>query len=131
MNNPEDEKNKVEKIALLNEGKKLFSRGNYKAALLYFDQALELDPDNSKLWDTRGVALSRVGLKEEAQESFEVALDLEPDNSRAWSNLGVLYASQARFEEAVNSFDHSLELEQDNDEVFEKLFAKTYCTQNS
>ena len=112
----EDEKeNQNEKIGLLKKGNELFAQRSYKAALLYFDDALVLDQDNAKIWDIRGVALSRIGLLDEAQESFEVALDLEPDNAQAWSNLGVLYASRARFDEAINSFDHSLELEKDND----------------
>jgi Flp pilus assembly protein TadD len=108
-------KNKEE---LLERGFELFQRGSYQAALLYFDDALELDPNNSQIWDLRGVSLSHLGLMDEAQESFEVALDIKPDNAQAWSNLGILYASQGRFEEAVNSFDHSLELEKANDEVW-------------
>ena len=104
MNNPEDEKNKGEEIALLKEGKQLFSQGNYKSALLYFDQAQELDPDNGKIWDIRGVALSRVGLQDEAQESFEVALDLEPDNASAWSNLGTIVGSDGATGAAIYTY---------------------------
>jgi tetratricopeptide (TPR) repeat protein len=114
----DEEKKNLKTINSLKKAKINFDEGSDQAALLYLDDALELDPENSKIWDIRGVVLSRLDLKDEAQESFEVALDLKPDNAKAWSNLGILYASKGRFDEAINSFDHSIELENENDEIW-------------
>ena len=91
--------------------------GFYPDAILAYDRALEMDPDNSFIWDNRGVALSRIGLMEESEESFEFALEIEPSNTQAWSNLGVTLASQRRFEEALNSFDQAVKLNENNDEA--------------
>jgi tetratricopeptide (TPR) repeat protein len=57
-------------------------RKDYKAALPLIDQAAKLAPDNSDVWDTRGVILSnlpdRLG---DAREDFEKCLTLTPPDS--------------------------------------------------
>ncbi|MGZ7109423.1 MAG: tetratricopeptide repeat protein, partial [Methanobacterium sp.] len=43
------------------EGNEHFSLKEYAAALSCYDNALELDSSDSRIWDNRGVALSSLG----------------------------------------------------------------------
>ncbi|MGO9386491.1 MAG: tetratricopeptide repeat protein, partial [Methanobacterium sp.] len=82
-----DYKDKNQKAkSLMDQGNIHLSEGEYRAAVFCYDEALDLNEDNTQLWDNRGVALSKAGRYPDAVESFEIALDLEPDNVKAWVN---------------------------------------------
>jgi Flp pilus assembly protein TadD len=85
-----DSKDKNQQVkSLIYQGYVHLNDGEYRAAVFCYDKALELNEDNSRIWDNRGVALSKAGRYPDAVESFEIALDLEPDNAKAWINMGV------------------------------------------
>ncbi len=98
----------------IKEGNQHLKNKEYMPALRCYDNALELNSDDAKIWDNRGVALSGAGRYEAAIESFEISLDLKPDNSQAWSNMGVSMAALRRFEEAINCFNHALDIKPDD-----------------
>ena len=52
----------------VNEGNALLKRGDYEAALVAFESAVKLEPDNAKAYNNRGVALARL-------ERFDDALE--------------------------------------------------------
>ncbi|MEE8640779.1 MAG: tetratricopeptide repeat protein [bacterium] len=52
----------------LKEGNALLKRGDYEAALVTFERAVELEPGNAKAYNNRGVALARLGRYDDAPE---------------------------------------------------------------
>ena len=107
-----DSKDKKQQVkSLMEEGNIHLNDGEYRAAVFCYDEALELNEDDTRIWDNRGVALSRARRYQDAIESFEIALDLEPDNVKAWVNMGVSLGVMGRFNEAINCFNHALEID--------------------
>jgi len=84
-----------------------------KDAVVSFDKALELRPDNQQAWNARGLFLNMLRREEEAIASFDKALELKPDDHETWSNRGDSLSALGRKEEAIASFDKALELKSD------------------
>ncbi|MDX6380981.1 MAG: hypothetical protein QOI57_2005 [Rubrobacteraceae bacterium] len=64
---------------LLEQGETLAGEGLLEEALLRFEQALALDPDNPEVIEAIGRALLGLDRAEEAEASFLDALELDPD----------------------------------------------------
>jgi tetratricopeptide (TPR) repeat protein len=67
---------KDEALSLKKKGNEQFQKGNYEAALFYYNKGLELDPTNSSLWNNKGFSLFKLGRKEEAQKCKEINQEL-------------------------------------------------------
>ncbi|PPT04958.1 TPR domain protein putative component of TonB system [Geitlerinema sp. FC II] len=92
---------------------KYLQAGQYEAALVSFDRALELKPDYYPAWNNRGYALNNLGRYEEALESCDRALALNRNNYLAWNNRGNALSDLDRYEEALESYDRALALKAD------------------
>jgi len=58
----------------------------YEDAIISFDKALELKPDDP--WD-RGIALKELRQYEAALASFDKAVQIQPENYKAWLSRGL------------------------------------------
>jgi len=87
---------------------RLFSKGEYEDALRLYEEALEIDPSDSKLMMNRGSALYRLGALEEAEASYHDALSALPSNSKraladAHYNLGNIQFRQGEQLESIGN----------------------------
>ncbi len=71
---------KKKDVQYSNEGVHMSERGQHLKALLKYDQALSLNPDNAVTWYNRGVSLTALNRHKEALASYDRALALEPGN---------------------------------------------------
>ena len=76
------------------EGNDQFQQGQYEKAIESYDKAIEIDPVNVELWNSRGLALADLGLHMEALVTFEIALEIDPDFIDARNNKGVVYINK-------------------------------------
>ena len=60
----------------LHKGALCATYGNDKAAIAYFQKAIELDPENSGAYFQRGISLGELGQYEEAVASIDKAIDM-------------------------------------------------------
>ena len=67
----------------MEKGKNLVNEGKYEEALLLFEKALQLDPNDHNTWNQKGVALRSMGRYDEAVECFNKSLELEPKDLNA------------------------------------------------
>jgi superkiller protein 3 len=86
-------------------------------ALLAYDRAIELDPQNSRAWSAKGMALSD---ESERLGAYDEAIKLDPENVEAWTyrgfalvNLAAKTNNDSLYEEVVASYDKALEVEPD------------------
>ncbi|HMM04272.1 tetratricopeptide repeat protein [Dysgonomonas sp.] len=59
-------------------------RYHFKEAILYYDKAIEMNPNNSEAWLYKGWALCERGLYEEAKTYFNEAIKLNPEHSESY-----------------------------------------------
>ena len=73
----------------VNAGKEFDKLGQYEQALISYDKAIELNPNDDSAWDKRGVVLERLGQYEQALISHDKAIEPNPNDESAWDNRGV------------------------------------------
>lgn len=66
-------------------------KGDYKAAEMYYEKSLSLDPENPDTWYNMGIALRDLGKYREAIHAFTQTLRIQPGDADVWEKLGVLY----------------------------------------
>ncbi len=92
-----------------NQGYNYYCDGNYEEALVWYDKALELDPENLDTLICKGWALDKGGKYEESLKCYEKVLELAPEFSDVWFNKGVALANLGKSEEAMECYEKAIE----------------------
>ena len=107
-----------------------FNAGDFKTAVVRFEEAMEIEPSREAYRRGRGVAYVNIGISEYgsgdiegAERSFTRALETDPLSVPALRNLGVLLSESARPDEAVTLYRRALEIEPGNGEIHALLAA--------
>lgn len=74
-----------------NAGNELYRKGKFEDALLLYDRAIAISPDNASYRSNRAAALTALGRLGEAVRECEEAVRLEPGHGRAHQRLASLY----------------------------------------
>ena len=53
-------------------------------AIKPFDKAIEINPQDSKAWNNKGLDLRKLGKYDEAIKAYDKAIENNPQNSMAW-----------------------------------------------
>lgn len=98
-------------------GVDLFSSGDYKEAIKFYDKALELNPENINAWIQKGISQQKLGQKEEANKSFHKAIECfdeilknDPENIVLWMGKGDIFNNMGNVEEAIKCYDKVIEI---------------------
>ena len=123
-----------ERTKLLIEATDPFLNGEYVNAIKIFDEILEIHPNDSKIFEMKGIALSNLRLEstlaaQPQQNSsprdassmnklsmleFYKALEIDPDSILALNGMGLGFGNFGEYSEAERYFKKSLELDPDN-----------------
>jgi len=108
---------------LLNEGASLFQKGNYDAAIQKYNEALQIDSNNSVGYNLLGMAyrfkFNQTGTqeyKDKEIEFFKKAVTLDPKFWVAHKNLAASLYYQNRKKEAVPYLEKAIELQPNDPE---------------
>jgi len=101
----------------------------YPTALVLLTKALELDPDNTMIWDSMAWLHFRMEEYEEALSAMEKPLLKKIENSEIAYHLGEIYLKVNRRELALKYLKLAIELDNDPDSV--KLSQKILLTLNN
>lgn len=93
------------------KGNEQFEQGQYAEALALYDQGLEIDPYNSRMWTNRGIALRIMERYEDALASYDRALEIDQELAIVWINRGFVLSTLGRHEGALVSFERALEID--------------------
>lgn len=110
-----------EEVALYNAGAAANSRGDYKSAIEYFTQAIEINPGFSEAYAGRGTAYSRGGQENSACSDFDKAIELDPNNGLAYYHRALTKFQMGDKRRAISDVNKAKELGLDIDPGFEKL----------
>jgi len=98
----------------LNDARKAneaFKNGDYELAVQLYRQAIDQNPDNSRLYFNLGNALAEAGYTDEAMEVYNQFRNMtEESNQQALAdyNRGKLLSEQENFDEALSHFREAL-----------------------
>jgi tetratricopeptide (TPR) repeat protein len=93
------------------EGNSLLSDGRYDEALICYDRALELNPNDAVTLGNKGAALLSLERYDEALEFFDISLELDPNSAWTWNERGVCLSWLGRYDEALICYDRALAID--------------------
>ena len=89
-----------------------------RAALEWFDKAIEADPGNATAFYNRGLALQQLRQLDTALASYDRAVSIKPDYSDAHFNRGNLLRELQQFEAALASYERAIVSKPDHAEAY-------------
>ena len=93
------------------KGNALSNLGKRQDALLAFNKASKIRPEDYQVWHNRGILLAKdFQDHEEALKSFDKATKLRDDFYPAWLNKGTALLELKRYNEALVAFDKGKDL---------------------
>ena len=100
-------------------GDRAYQKGEYTAAIINYDMAIDQEPDNAETYYERGLAKVHLDQYEaEAIADFDEAIRLNPDYAEAYYRRGLANYDLRQDEEAVTDFDMAINKKPDYAEVY-------------
>lgn len=95
-------------------GDSLLKKRDYEGALAAFNKALELDPDNAVILNSRGLAYFNKGDEERALADYDLALQKRPNYPAPFNNRGLIFLRRGELQRAYDEFNIALSLNSAN-----------------
>ena len=95
------------------EGMQLLKQQNWRAAADEFRAAIKNDPQRAEAHNQLGLALERLGERENAWAEFRRAIELDPSNAEAHYNLGMAEGEEGDSGPARDEFVKAVVLKPD------------------
>ena len=92
--------------------------GKLDDAVLAFQEALSIKPDDAQANYNMGNAFKDQRKLEEAIEAYEKALSIKPDYADAYLNIGATLKDQGKLEEAIEAYNKALSIKPDYAEAY-------------
>ena len=105
----------VELYRVYNIAWELARKGQYEAAIVEWEKALKLGPNEANIYLNLGVALARLGRSNEAMAQYQKALEINPAAVEVLVRLGMALAEAGRFDEAIAHYRKVLEIRPESD----------------
>ena len=95
-----------------------YNGGNYKKAIFYYTQAINLDNSNFEAYSNRGFAYYNLNEYDKAISDYNEALKINPDDFLTYNNRGMVYSRKGEHNKAIEDYNKAIEINSD--------FALTY-----
>jgi hypothetical protein len=92
---------------MFNLAKIHFVNGEYKEAIIMYDEILENFPDNISTLKMKGIAQSNLNYHEKSLEQFFKILQYNPNDVVALAGMGVGFGNLGEYEEAAKYFEEA------------------------
>jgi Flp pilus assembly protein TadD len=97
-----------------NKGNDLTKLGKFHEAIIAYDRAIEIDPNNSDAWNGKGFTLNKLDKYTEALQASNKAIEINPNNSDGWSTKGYALAKLGKYDEALQASNKAIESNSQN-----------------
>lgn len=114
----ETQKNKrssAERLYL--QGLAQLSRDDYARAVIYFEKAVEADPNYAEAWYQAGYCYGMLGKHAEALKASRQSARLRPEWSATFVNIGASSYALGQYKEAVDAYRQAIRLDDDNADI--------------
>jgi tetratricopeptide (TPR) repeat protein len=92
-----------------------------KRAMLAYQRARELNPENLQAWFNGGMIQHEEGMLHPALQCYLRAIELDPEQSKIWCNLGALQFQLGEFQHSVDSLNRAVGLKPDYARAWDNL----------
>jgi tetratricopeptide (TPR) repeat protein len=82
----------------------------YRIALARYEEALELNPNSTQAWNSKGIILGSIGRMNESIECFDRALSINSSHAEVWNNLGVSIDWSGRNADSLGCYNRAIDL---------------------
>ncbi|HEY9166584.1 MAG TPA: tetratricopeptide repeat protein [Candidatus Kryptonia bacterium] len=89
--------------------------------ILFFEKAIELDPEYSEAYHNLGLSYYSNGDTGKAISLFQKAIALNPGYSRAYDDLGFAYVGEDSIDKAIPMFNRAIELDANDSYGYDDL----------
>ena len=112
---PKEEKKGKDWTVYYDLGMSSYYAKNYSEAVANFHRALQVNPNEPKIWNALGLTYTEVKEYDKAVKAFKKALELDPKYTEAKMNLGILYMRMKKYRLAIKYLKEAVK-----DEFFDK-----------
>ena len=98
------------------KGRDLAKNGSYEEAVIAYNRAIELEPNNATFYTAIVPNLNMLALttnnqskRNESLEAIDKALEIDPKNPIAWEQKGSMLSQMQRYNESLESYDNAIE----------------------
>lgn len=102
-------------------GGALLEAGQIDEAVLHFQEALQINPNDVRTHRNLGDALLQKGQGEEGIQELQRALEINPKDAGSHVDLGIVLYQLGRMDEAVAQYQAALEINPDNTKAHNNL----------
>lgn len=96
---------------LHHDGIVLNKLGKHEEALVKFDQAIKLNPQDNVAWHRKGIELNALGKYSEAMECFEKAIHINPRDKFAWNHRALSLCKMGNHGDAIMSCNEAIKID--------------------
>jgi len=104
--------------AAVREGGEAHRLAKYKSALIHFNNAIALDPDNSLAYSSRGAVYVAQGRYSLAIADLDKAISIAPDHADSYFHRGEAYRKTGDMERAAADYTTAIALNPDNAKAY-------------
>jgi tetratricopeptide (TPR) repeat protein len=90
------------------------TKGDLDRAIADYDQAIRIDPKNTRAYSVRGVAWAAKGDLDRAIADYYQAIRLDPKNTNVYDNRGIAWAAKGDLDRAIADYDQAIRLDPKN-----------------
>ncbi|OQX99601.1 MAG: hypothetical protein B6I20_09770 [Bacteroidetes bacterium 4572_117] len=83
-------------------GKAWYFKGEEKKSLMLYEKALELEPDDAKIYSAKGKSYYWMGEPEKAKDFFLKAIDYDNSHAEAYDGIANIFKDENNYEEALS-----------------------------
>jgi len=95
----------------LNLGNIYASKAKYEQAILYYNQAIAINPDYPEAYHGRGITYGNEGNLTQAIADISKAIELFPEFAEAYHDRGSIYGSRGEIDNAINDFNQAVTID--------------------
>jgi tetratricopeptide (TPR) repeat protein len=92
-----------------------------KKAMMAYQRARELNPENLQAWFNGGMIQHEEGMLHPALQCYLRAIELDPEQSKIWCNLGALQFQIGEFQASVDSLNRAVGIKPDYARAWDNL----------
>jgi len=106
----DDTRRRAEAEKWFNRAYDEYQKGNIETEIEYYNRAIELNPENAKAYNNRGLAYMNLEEYEKAISDYNKAIELNPEDADVYNNRGDAYRNLKEYEEAIGDYNKAIEL---------------------